>query len=49
VRGSGSEEDINTPRLSGPLIPTGENGLVHTQGGGFDGDEPDVGWHFVTN
>lgn len=31
------------------LTRTSEDGLVHTQGCGFDGDDPDVGWHFVTH
>lgn len=39
---------ILVSRVSG-LTPTSENGLVHTQGCGFDGDDSDVSWHFVTN
>lgn len=28
---------------------TSEDGLVHTQGGGLDGNNPDVSGDFVTN
>lgn len=28
---------------------TSEDGLVNTQGGGLDGNDPDVGGNFVTN
>lgn len=35
--------------VSCPVTPTSENGLVHTQGCRFDGDDPDVSGHFVTN
>lgn len=31
------------------VTPTSENGLVHTQSCRFDGDDPDVSWHLVTN
>lgn len=35
--------------LSSVPTPTSKNGLVHTQGCRFDGDDSDVSWHFVTN
>lgn len=28
---------------------TCEDGLVHSQGGGLNRGQPDVGWNFVTN
>lgn len=28
---------------------TSEDGLIDTQGGGLDGNNPDVSWDFVTN